>query len=137
LTGLQQEASDVLTPIQMNLNQTSHSIDRIQSEIETLRKQQQQLLVVAQQYSSVAIEGANAVLQTLVAHFTAEKSAQSLQIQSFDQATIDRAAIIQLADQLISLVTDIQQPQETTVVDTYQPVQSLVGSIPVIQPSTH
>jgi len=135
LSSLQQEASDVLTPIQMNINQTSHSIERLQSEIEELRKQQKNLLVAAQQYSSVALAGGNAILETLVAHFNSEKSAHTLQIQSFDQATIDRASIIQLVDQLIALVTDIQQPQETTVVETPQQVQSLAGSVPVIQRS--
>eukprot|EP00298_Acanthocystis_sp_HF-20_P004118 c14453_g1_i1.p1 GENE.c14453_g1_i1~~c14453_g1_i1.p1 ORF type:complete len:419 (+),score=180.36 c14453_g1_i1:22-1257(+) len=133
LTSLQQEASDVLTPIQMNINQTSHAIERLESEIQALRKEQQKLITVADQYSSVALEGAEAILETLVSHFNAEKSAQAIQVESFDQSTIDRASITQLVDQLISLVTDIQQPQETSVVQTPQHFESLAGSIPVVK----
>jgi hypothetical protein len=135
LTELKLEASSVLTPIQLNINQTEHAIDRIKAEIIDLEAQKRTLMPIAEKFSSVSLEGSEAILATAISHYNTEKEAQTAQIRGFDQATQDRSSVIVLVDQLLTLLADIQQPQETSNPATlpFQPVKSLVGSVPVVK----
>jgi len=132
LAGLHKEASDVLTPIQLKINQTDNAIARIKSEIENLRSQQTQLIPLAEQYTPAGLEGARLIASDALAHFNAEKLAQSIDVSSFDQRAEDRSSIVHVVDEMLTVLSDVQQPQDPSevYVEVREPV-SLAGSVPM------
>jgi hypothetical protein len=131
LAGLHKEANDVLTPIQLKINQTDHSIEQVRAEIEQLKKEAAELVVASESYAPAALEAARLVVADALNHFNAEKSAQDIDLSSFDQRGKDRDSIVHLIDEMLTLVADIQQPQDPSevFVEVRQPV-SLAGSVP-------
>jgi len=67
----------------------------------------------------------------VLAHFNAERAAQDIDVASFDQRSQDRSAIIHLVDEMLALVSDIQEPQDPNdqYIEFRQPVP-LTGMVP-------
>jgi hypothetical protein len=131
LEGLHKEANEVLTPIQLKVNQTSHAITQLDAEIGELRKEQENLLPIARVYTPAALKTAELEHADALTHFNAERAAQDLDVSSFDQRAMDRSSIIHLVDEMLALVSDIQEPQDPS--DQYVEVRlpvSLAGSVP-------
>jgi len=131
LEFLHGEAASVLTPVQLKINQTEHAVERLEAEIAELRKEQAQLLPVAENYSPIGLETARAIASAALAHFAAEKEVQTLELGGYDQRSKDRSEIAHLVDQMLTNVLDIQQPQDPAHVfaESKQP-RSLAGSVP-------
>eukprot|EP00301_Raphidiophrys_heterophryoidea_P011409 c17517_g1_i1.p1 GENE.c17517_g1_i1~~c17517_g1_i1.p1 ORF type:complete len:437 (+),score=142.24 c17517_g1_i1:43-1311(+) len=132
LDDLHKEAADVLIPVQLKINQTEHTIDRLQSEIIELQKEQNELSQTAQKYSPIALETAQAIAAAALSHFNAQKEVQKLDLSGFDQRSKDRSDVTHIVDQMLTLVLDIQQPQDPKdkFVESTKKVQSLSGSVP-------
>jgi len=131
LAGLHKEANDILTPIQLKINQTDHTILQVGTEIGELKKEQELLVPVAEKFTPAALTTADLVHADVLSHFNAERSAQDIDVSGFDQRSQDRSAIIHLVDEMLALVSDIQEPQDPNdqYVEVRQPVP-LTGSVP-------
>jgi hypothetical protein len=136
LASLHEEANQVLTPLQLNINQTQHKIERVDAEITALRSQLQLLLPVAQTYTPQGLEMTLAIEADVGAHFGALSQAHTIDLHSYDQRAADRQQMIKVVDDLIMIVSDIQQPQDSKDVEIHAAVQSLAGAL-AAQPIYH
>jgi len=109
---LHKTAEILLTPVQLNINQTINDIERLTTEVAEIRAEVHSKLALANKYTPAAMDIANAIAADAEAHYSALQAGVHEHNRAFERRSNARADALRLLESMRMLLANVHKPQE-------------------------